>query len=255
MESTEKWMPVVGYEGLYEVSDCGRVRGLDRTDAGGRRWPGRIMQLSKRDSGHLVVHLASGGKRKVVRVHRAVLEAFVGPCPVGMEACHSNGIPDDNRVENLRWDTRRSNILDQIAHGVHRPSIATHCPHGHSLAAPNLEPSRAKRGRRNCLACTLARRDAVTCREPFSNAVADSYYAKIMAGLPPRPERTHCAQGHVLDGANLVPHQIKNGRRTCRACEAAKGIARRRGAEFDPALADDYYRRYVPVLGSAPANE
>lgn len=52
------------------------------------------------------------------RVHRLVLEAFVGPCPPGMECCHNNGNPADNRLENLRWDTRSANCLDAVQHGT-----------------------------------------------------------------------------------------------------------------------------------------
>ena len=52
-------------------------------------------------------------------VHRLVLEAFVGPCPEGLEACHS---PDrdrtNNRLSNLRWGTREDNEADKVAHGT-----------------------------------------------------------------------------------------------------------------------------------------
>lgn len=51
-------------------------------------------------------------------VHRLVLEAFVGPAPEGMEGCHNNGDPWDNRLENLRWDTHQANMADAAAHGT-----------------------------------------------------------------------------------------------------------------------------------------
>lgn len=53
------------------------------------------------------------------RVHRLVLKTFIGSCPKGMEACHNNGIRTDNRLKNLRWDTRKNNIRDEIKHGTH----------------------------------------------------------------------------------------------------------------------------------------
>lgn len=59
------------------------------------------------------------GREVRTEVHRIVLEAFVGRCPNGMEACHNNGIPTDNRLENLRWDTHSSNMQDTILHGTH----------------------------------------------------------------------------------------------------------------------------------------
>lgn len=55
---------------------------------------------------------------KMLRVHRLVLLAWVGPPPEGTEACHNNGIPWDNRVENLRWDTHRRNLHDMVRHGT-----------------------------------------------------------------------------------------------------------------------------------------
>jgi hypothetical protein len=58
------------------------------------------------------------GRRR--KVHRLVLEAFVGPCPDGMEGCHWNGTPTDCRLDNLRWDTHKGNGADSIRHGVHK---------------------------------------------------------------------------------------------------------------------------------------
>lgn len=51
-------------------------------------------------------------------IHTLVLEAFVGPRPEGASGCHNNGIPCDNRLDNLRWDTPRGNSLDRLKHGT-----------------------------------------------------------------------------------------------------------------------------------------
>lgn len=60
-------------------------------------------------------------KAKPHRVHRLVLLAFVGPCPEGMEACHfPDPDPKNCRLNNLRWDTKRSNSLDRRVHGTER---------------------------------------------------------------------------------------------------------------------------------------
>lgn len=56
---------------------------------------------------------------KVRFVHRLVLEAFRGPCPAGMMACHGNGVPHDNRLENLRWGTPKENDDDKLRHGTY----------------------------------------------------------------------------------------------------------------------------------------
>jgi hypothetical protein len=52
------------------------------------------------------------------RVHRLVLEAFVGPAPEGEEGCHNDGNPANNALGNLRWDSHPSNMADQVAHGT-----------------------------------------------------------------------------------------------------------------------------------------
>lgn len=70
--------------------------------------------------GHVKVGLSKGNKKYFRKVHRLVLEAFVGPRPEGMECCHYNGDPADNRLENLRWDTSKGNTSDSIRHGTVR---------------------------------------------------------------------------------------------------------------------------------------
>jgi hypothetical protein len=67
--------------------------------------------------GHLVVNLSKDNKPKTYLVHRLVLEAFVGPCPVDMEGCHEDGNPANNNLTNLRWDTSAGNKLDTSKHG------------------------------------------------------------------------------------------------------------------------------------------
>lgn len=114
----EQWKPVVGFESVYRVSNFGRVRSLDRIDAMGRPWAGRVLRPGKHPDGHVHVRLSLDGKVYTRSVHRLVLEAFVGPCPERMEACHSNGVPDDNRATNLRWDTREANWEDRKRHAA-----------------------------------------------------------------------------------------------------------------------------------------
>jgi len=118
--ATETWKPIVGCEGFYEVSDMGRVRSLDRMVRGRpgvtRRHVGRIRKPVF-ISGYPAYSLSVGGLSKTRFAHRLVLEAFVGPCPDGMEACHHNDVKADPRLANLRWDTRKSNAADMVRNG------------------------------------------------------------------------------------------------------------------------------------------
>jgi hypothetical protein len=132
MSDIERWLPVVGFEGEYEVSDLGRVRSLDRTARYVRRdqysgrdleifrsHKGRILRPGKKQSGHVSVVLgrteAGGAGSK--DVHVLVLEAFVGRRPQGHECCHENDVADDNRLENLSWGTRSKNLFIRRSFG------------------------------------------------------------------------------------------------------------------------------------------
>jgi hypothetical protein len=105
----EVWKLIPGYDGKYEVSDQGRVRSYRRSDAGHILSPGRM------PGGHMSVAL---GRKNSQCVHKLVLLAFVGPAPERHECLHINGIPDDNRLTNLRWGTRSENMKDAYVHGA-----------------------------------------------------------------------------------------------------------------------------------------
>jgi hypothetical protein len=107
---------IIGFPG-YKVGDDGSVWG----SLPNNRYPKgvwRRLQPAVKEWGHLTLRLTRGGKGHNRMVHRLVLEAFVGPCPPTMEACHSDGNPANNRLENLRWDTKAANAQDKIRHGT-----------------------------------------------------------------------------------------------------------------------------------------
>lgn len=115
------WKPVVGFAGLYEVSDDGDVRSLNRLTVGKHsyRRSGVILRPRIQANGYRKVRLYGGsGSSQYMLIHRVVLEAFAGPCPQGHQGCHGNGNRADNRLCNLRWDTVAANELDKIAHGT-----------------------------------------------------------------------------------------------------------------------------------------
>lgn len=120
--SAEQWRPANGFEGVYEVSSLGRVRSLTHTirraDGGEWTYRGRVLKAGPTTKGYLFVTFSRGAERHMRKVHRLVLEAFVGPCPEGMEGCHNDGDKTNNQISNLRWDTRSANAKDRVKHGT-----------------------------------------------------------------------------------------------------------------------------------------
>lgn len=105
------WVQVVGFPD-YEVSDAGEVRSHRR------KAPVPMVPRIGRGGYHRVLLRDAFGAGNMRSIHRLALEAFVGPCPDGMEACHNNGNRTDNRLSNLRWDTKAGNARDRFKHGT-----------------------------------------------------------------------------------------------------------------------------------------
>ncbi len=121
----EFWRDIPSYEGSYQVSSLGRVRSLPRIIpvydsvrqiSYARPCPGKILRQAVCDrAGHVSVHL--GKYCRGIPVHQLVMLAFHGCPPPGMEAMHLNGIPTDNRPENLRYGTHSENMIDMYRMG------------------------------------------------------------------------------------------------------------------------------------------
>lgn len=142
----ERWLPVVDWGDRYEISDLGRIRSV---------LTGAILKPFKTQpakTDHLSIYLHRNGNKKLRTIHTLVLEAFVGPRPPGLYGCHQNDIGDDNRPENLRWDTQSSNIRDSVRNGTHGQSRKTHCLHGHPYTKENTL-IRPPNGWRSCRTC------------------------------------------------------------------------------------------------------
>lgn len=142
-----EWRPVVGWEGLYEVSDTGLVASLPRP----ARRTRVIIRPSAGTGGYLQVILTSGSIRETAKIHILVGTAFLGPRPDGMHTRHLDGDPQNNRIENLRWGTASQNQQDVIAHGRNFQLNKTHCVRGHELAGANIYIKRD--GGRQCRPC------------------------------------------------------------------------------------------------------
>ncbi|MFC4373261.1 NUMOD4 motif-containing HNH endonuclease [Nocardia halotolerans] len=224
----EEWRPVPGFEETYEVSNTGQVRSVDRevTCRNGdiQHRKGRLRKGVLDKNGYPRVRLHSGGHGHSRYVHRLVLEAFRGEPPFpGVDGCHNDGDPTNNRVENLRWDTHSSNMYDVAKHGNHYQANKTHCNHNHPLIPMNLRRAAANQGFRMCLACHRASA-RIGQHEPGFRELADQKFADIAAGKSrlsrhaSTPE-THCPQGHLFDLANTA--RSSNGSRRCRECDRA----------------------------------
>lgn len=156
MQSTEKWLPVVGYEGAYEVSDHGRVRSLDRQVSAGNSpyWiKGLVRRTHVLPNGYEHIVLKMLGKKKNQYVHRLVAIAFCDGYEDGLEVMHADGNRLNNWASNLSWGTRSANIDDQVRHGTHANAIKTHCPQGHGYTPENTYSPSANRGWRECRVC------------------------------------------------------------------------------------------------------
>lgn len=117
----EEWKPVKGFEGLYEVSNLGQVRSLDRLRKnvkGMAKINGRIITGNHGEKHYYQVALHKDGKKKYMSVHRLVAEAFI-PNPDGKsQVNHIDGNKQNNVVSNLEWVTPSENILHSFETGL-----------------------------------------------------------------------------------------------------------------------------------------
>ena len=161
MTEEEEWRPVVGYEGLYEVSSLGRVRSLDRVvhrpHTGPYKKQGRTLVLQEHRQGYRLVDLYRDGERRVRKVHRLVAEAFL-PNPNSLPVVlHGRLGVSSNAVSNLRWGTQTDNLFDTVRDGRHGMARRTHCPQGHEYTRENTYSPPGTKAR----ACRQCRRENV----------------------------------------------------------------------------------------------
>ncbi len=121
IQQSEEWRDVPGYEGLYRVSNLGRMYACDRIrkhwKGGDSLFKGSIMSPSynKKGSGYYQINLkGSNGILKCFFIHQLVMLAFVGPSN-GMDIDHLNMISTDNRLCNLQYVTHKENVIRGFA--------------------------------------------------------------------------------------------------------------------------------------------
>lgn len=198
----ERWLPVVGWEGFYEVSDWGRVRSLPRVAGPRPRYfPGRMRKTPRGADGYPRVTLsAQGTKSGPLLVHRLVMRAFVGPCPEGQEVRHLDGDSSNCSLENLTYGTHSENERDAVRHGTHYWAAKTHCPKGHAYDEGNTYI--LKDGRRACRRCWR-----VSQKQIHYNTA-----------------KTHCPHGHAYTPENT---NVWNGKRSCKSCARERAHEKR----------------------------
>lgn len=184
-----KFINLHGYEGRYEISDTGVVRGVSRRvpskNGSTRSVPAKELTPFEDQGGYLYVTLYVDGKAKKEKVHRLVNSSFHRPGLPGEVTRHLDGDPKNNSPSNLAWGSRSENEQDKIRHGRHPKLIKTHCPSGHSLEGLNLRWSTNKT--RLCRACgnggNFKHRAAELISGPdVAQQAAEFYYEMYQSG-------------------------------------------------------------------------
>lgn len=128
-KANEQWRPIKGFEGLYEVSDLGRVKSVSRVIARGdvrQTVNERILSPKLSKKGYLIVGLHRCAKTQHKYVHRLVAEAFLEVPNSECEVNHKDEDKTNNRLDNLEWCSHTANVN----HGTGR------CRHDRALARP-----------------------------------------------------------------------------------------------------------------------
>lgn len=113
----EVWKPIEGYEGLYDISNLGRVKSLPKQSGSRLNINSTIMRLGSDKNGYSVISLSKNGKYKLCKVHRLVGQAFI-PNPENKPCInHKNLIKNDNAFVNLEWVTIYENSFHSSLHG------------------------------------------------------------------------------------------------------------------------------------------
>jgi hypothetical protein len=161
-QAAEEWRTIPGSEGLYSVSDLGRVRSEPIQTSRLGRQRGRILRCCPGTKGYLQFRLCRlDGRQTTTKVHRVVALAFLGPRPLGAQINHKSGNKLDNSVSNLEYVTCRQNIRHAWRIGLYsRDHMCGERSHRARLTAEDVRHIRSPRA--NTSLAELARQFGVT---------------------------------------------------------------------------------------------
>lgn len=185
MSAEEQWLDVPGFEGFYEVSDCGRVRSVDRvvdTQRGPRRYRGVMRRLHQQASGHLLVTLSRPGEKMLTfAVHRLVMMAFRRLPQDGRHdvVLHINRDRTDNRVANLTLATRSDIEERKQADGT--------TPHGETSGTAHLTEEEVQEIRVLCAAGDLTQREIASMYGVVHSTIGAIHRRELWAHLEAGP--------------------------------------------------------------------
>ncbi len=118
----EQWRPVPEFEGIYEASNQGRVRSLDRivsrSDGAKQPWRGRVLKGTLDPWGYPCVTLHRSGKSYTRRVHRVIAATWFGPRGEDIQINHIDGDKANNAIRNLEYVTQSENVQHAYANGM-----------------------------------------------------------------------------------------------------------------------------------------
>ena len=109
----EEWKPIKGYEGLYEISNLGRIKRVN--------YKRMLKNYTNKRNGYEYVGLCKGGIKKTLRVNVLVAEAFIEKLDGSNQVNHKDGVKTNNVVENLEWVTQSENMLHAYKSGLQVP--------------------------------------------------------------------------------------------------------------------------------------
>lgn len=182
----EIWKPIKGWEGLYEISNLGRVKSISRicnADKGfhkNRTLKERILKPYKTRKGYLTVGLSNNGYKKFYLVHVLIAQAFI-PNPENKPFIdHINTIKDDNRIENLRWVTAHENMTNPLSIQARKDAYAS----GRIDKTPFRHTNRRRRGDSNLaskVVCVNPKNLQTTYYNCILDTVEDGFSAQCVS--------------------------------------------------------------------------